>query len=63
VKILAFQFQILLIKWEIDLYMVDGGITIGKGPVGEKADDFLKPQPEGELELEHSMDGHTSIRR
>lgn len=43
--------------------MVDGGITIGKGPVGEKADDFLKPQPEGELELEHSMDGHTSIRR
>ncbi|GAB3165406.1 SDR family NAD(P)-dependent oxidoreductase [Telluribacter humicola] len=45
------------------VYMVDGGITIGKGPIGEKADEALSQQPKGELDLEHAMDGHTSIRR
>ncbi|SIT91278.1 SDR family NAD(P)-dependent oxidoreductase [Pontibacter indicus] len=44
------------------LYMVDGGITIAKGPVGEEADSNMKEQPKGELDLEHSKEGHTSIR-
>ena len=39
------------------LYLVDGGITIGKGPVGLQADRALKREPEKELKLEHSMDG------
>lgn len=44
------------------LYMVDGGITIAKGPVGEEADSNMKEQPKGELDLEHSKEGHTSVR-
>jgi NAD(P)-dependent dehydrogenase (short-subunit alcohol dehydrogenase family) len=44
------------------LYMVDGGITVAKGPVGEEADSSMKKEPEGELNLEHSKEGHTSIR-
>ena len=45
------------------LYMVDGGITIAKGPAGDEADSSFKKQPEGDLTLEHSMEGHTSIRK
>ncbi|MDO6389470.1 SDR family oxidoreductase [Pontibacter sp. BT731] len=44
------------------LYMVDGGITVAKGPVGEEADSSMKEQPKGKLDLEHSKEGHTSIR-
>lgn len=44
------------------LYMVDGGITIAKGPAGEEADSSFKKEPKGDLGLKHSMDGHTSIR-
>ncbi|MER2998519.1 SDR family NAD(P)-dependent oxidoreductase [Pontibacter populi] len=44
-------------------YMVDGGITIAKGGVGSQADSEMKKEPKGELELEHSKDGHTSIRK
>lgn len=44
------------------LYMVDGGITVAKGPVGEEADSSMKKQPKGDLDLEHSKEGHTSIR-
>ena len=44
------------------LYMVDGGITIAKGPVGEQADEAFKQQPKGELDLAHAEEGHTSIR-
>ncbi|MFD2573831.1 SDR family NAD(P)-dependent oxidoreductase [Spirosoma soli] len=44
------------------IYYVDGGTTIAKGPLGEKAADNLKTEPQGELELQHAMDGHTSIR-
>ncbi|MCC9165935.1 SDR family NAD(P)-dependent oxidoreductase [Pontibacter harenae] len=43
-------------------YMVDGGITIAKGPMGGKADDSMKEQPEGNLDLKHAKDGHTTIR-
>ncbi len=45
------------------LYMVDGGITIAKGPAGEEADSSFTQAPEGELDLNHSKDGHTSIRK
>ena len=44
------------------VYMVDGGITIGKGPVGGQADSSFQQQPDSDLNLEHTMDGHTSIR-
>lgn len=44
------------------LYMVDGGITIAKGPAGDEADSSFKKEPESDLNLQHSMDGHTSIR-
>ncbi|HEX9980953.1 MAG TPA: SDR family oxidoreductase [Flavobacterium sp.] len=44
------------------LYMVDGGITIAKGPAGDDADSFFKEEPKGDLKLKHSMEGHTSIR-
>ena len=43
------------------VYMVDGGITIGKGPVGDQAASSFKEQPEEDLSLQHGMEGHTSI--
>ena len=39
------------------LWSVDGGLTIGEGPVGLEARRAAKRQPEQELKLEHSMDG------
>ena len=45
------------------VYMVDGGITLGKGPIGEKADSSMKKEPEGKLDLKHTKEGHTSIRK
>lgn len=40
------------------LYVVDGGITIAKGPAGKKTPRSLREQPEGELhDLEHAHDG------
>jgi NAD(P)-dependent dehydrogenase (short-subunit alcohol dehydrogenase family) len=44
------------------LYMVDGGITIAKGPVGDEASSSFKDEPDSELKLKHTMEGHTSIR-
>ncbi|WP_420459012.1 SDR family NAD(P)-dependent oxidoreductase [Neolewinella sp.] len=44
------------------VYMVDGGITIGKGPVGDQAASSFKEQPEQDLNLQHGMEGHTAIR-
>jgi len=44
------------------LYMVDGGITIAKGPAGDQADAFFKQEPADSLHLAHTMEGHTSIR-
>ena len=44
------------------VYMVDGGITIAKGPAGDQADSSFKKEPKEDLDLQHSMDGHTSIR-
>lgn len=45
------------------LYMVDGGITVAKGGVGDQADSKMKQQPDGNLDLEHSKEGHTTIRK
>lgn len=39
------------------LWLADGGITVAKGPVGLEAGKDAKKQPEGDLDLEHSMDG------
>jgi hypothetical protein len=40
------------------LWTVDGGITIGKGPVGDMVPRPLRAQPEGELkDLRHTYDG------
>jgi 2-hydroxycyclohexanecarboxyl-CoA dehydrogenase len=44
------------------LYMVDGGITIGKGSVGDQADQFFKQQPADNLHLKHAKEGHTKMR-
>lgn len=40
------------------LWLVDGGITAAKGPVGIEASGDVKRPPEGELDLEHSREGH-----
>ncbi len=45
------------------LFSVDGGITIGKGAIGEEAEKAVKKEPTGELHLEHSMDGATDMLR
>ena len=39
------------------LYVVDGGTTIAKGPVGDLVPKSLRQKPRGELELAHSHDG------
>jgi NAD(P)-dependent dehydrogenase (short-subunit alcohol dehydrogenase family) len=40
------------------LWVVDGGITIAKGPVGEETPRELREQPKGELhDLEHAHEG------
>ncbi|MBT1702841.1 SDR family NAD(P)-dependent oxidoreductase [Chryseosolibacter indicus] len=45
------------------LYYVDGGVTVAKGPIGKKAKSKVTEEPEGDLDLEHSMDGATDMRR
>jgi len=39
------------------LYVVDGGITIAKGPVGDKVAKADRKEPLGELTLKHQRDG------
>jgi NAD(P)-dependent dehydrogenase (short-subunit alcohol dehydrogenase family) len=39
------------------LYVVDGGTTIAKGPVGDLVPKSLRKEPTGELELQHRHDG------
>lgn len=39
------------------LYMVDGGITIAKGPAGNEMPWWRRFEPEGELRLDHSQEG------
>lgn len=44
------------------IYAADGGITIGKGPVGDEVPSKLKKEPKGTLKLKHQMDGATNLR-
>ena len=44
------------------VYMVDGGITIAKGPAGDQADSSFKKEPKSDLNLRHTQEGHTAIR-
>ena len=39
------------------LWLADGGVTVGKGAIGKDTPRSLRKEPEGELELEHSLDG------
>lgn len=39
------------------LFVVDGGTTVAKGPVGDLVPQRLRKEPKGVLELEHSRDG------
>ena len=39
------------------LWLVDGGISIAKGPVGDMVPKTLRKEPAGELKLEHERDG------
>ena len=45
------------------LFSVDGGITIGKGPIGKEAEKETKKEPTGSLNLEHQMEGATNMLR
>lgn len=46
------------------LFSVDGGITIGKGAIGQEAKgEEVAKEPKGELKLEHAMDGATDMLR
>lgn len=39
------------------LYLVDGGTTVAKGPVGDLVPKSLRKEPAGELDLDHQRDG------
>ncbi|MBW4575341.1 MAG: SDR family oxidoreductase [Aphanothece sp. CMT-3BRIN-NPC111] len=39
------------------LWLVDGGITVAKGAVGAKTPKSLRSEPQGELRLDHSLEG------
>ena len=39
------------------LWLVDGGITVAKGAVGAKTPESLRSEPQGELRLDHSLEG------
>ncbi|RYY64767.1 MAG: glucose 1-dehydrogenase [Chitinophagaceae bacterium] len=45
------------------LFSVDGGITIGKGAVGDEVKKEASEAPAGDLQLHHSMDGATNMLR
>lgn len=42
------------------LFLVDGGITIAKTPVGENVPDEMRTPPAGELRTDHQHEGRTS---
>ena len=43
------------------IYFVDGGMTISKGPIGDKAASNLKEEPADTLGLEHTYEGNVSV--
>lgn len=44
------------------IYYADGGTTIAKGPVGEKAASNLKTEPQDTLGLDHAYEGNVAVR-
>ncbi|MFD1871394.1 SDR family NAD(P)-dependent oxidoreductase [Hymenobacter bucti] len=44
------------------IYFVDGGVTISKSNSGAQVPTALKKEPAGDLDIQHSKDGHTEIR-
>lgn len=45
------------------IFPVDGGTLIAKGPAGDQASESMKTQPDGDLNLKHSKESHTSVRK
>ncbi|MFB2836135.1 SDR family NAD(P)-dependent oxidoreductase [Floridanema evergladense] len=39
------------------LWLVDGGVTVAKGAVGQDTPNNLREEPQGELRLDHSLEG------
>lgn len=39
------------------LWLADGGVTVAKGAVGEETPQSLRAEPQGELRLDHSLEG------
>ncbi|HEY9649314.1 MAG TPA: SDR family oxidoreductase [Coleofasciculaceae cyanobacterium] len=39
------------------LWLADGGVTIAKGAVGKQTPEALRQEPQGELRLDHSLEG------
>ncbi|MFB2937925.1 SDR family NAD(P)-dependent oxidoreductase [Aerosakkonemataceae cyanobacterium BLCC-F154] len=39
------------------LWLVDGGVTVAKGGVGSDTPNYLREEPQGELRLDHSLEG------
>jgi len=39
------------------LWLADGGVTVGKGPIGDKVPDDLRVEPRGTLRVEHAHEG------
>jgi NAD(P)-dependent dehydrogenase (short-subunit alcohol dehydrogenase family) len=39
------------------LWLADGGVTVGKGAVGQQTPESLRQPPQGELRLDHSQEG------
>lgn len=46
-----------------ELFSVDGGVTIAKGPIGKKAPARLKREPEPKLNLKHQYEGAVDMNR
>ncbi|MET4108704.1 SDR family oxidoreductase [Hymenobacter sp. UYP22] len=44
-------------------YFVDGGVTISKSAAGDEVPNHLKREPAGDLQLNHSKDGNTKVRK
>ena len=39
------------------LWLVDGGVTVAKGAVGKETPESLRAEPQGELRLDHALEG------
>jgi NAD(P)-dependent dehydrogenase (short-subunit alcohol dehydrogenase family) len=39
------------------LWLADGGVTVAKGAVGQETPEMLRAEPQGQLRLDHSLEG------